>query len=278
MFNRSTVLFFIFLSTTCLSQEKLEYVIDFDQIEYPVYYEGEAEYFVFSKRGDTIRTVLYENSFLIDRVEDTIILFNHFNGVRVSTSKYSFQFKNDVEYFHKKEFLNFPDLCKLFFIKKNENASELKLSRRKYIGEEEMGWYGKIDTLFSYSERLRTRTTKNFKTSKKIFNINSSIKNIDFFAFFLNTSFEHRSGPDVPDNPPDNPDGTKFKPSFYTIEKTNGMKIGLVRIKGHNLFDLIVSEERRLSTSRNTFKSSLSRRTYRKKTVNSEILNKFKIE
>ena len=273
------ILSFLLSSSPCLSQENFEYIIDFDEIEYPVYYEGESEYFTFSKRGDTLKAVRYERSLLIDKIQDTLILMEHYNGVRIANYQYKFHLKQDVEFFNKREFLNFPEHCKLLLLKENKATNRLKLSRRKFIGDEELRGFEKIDTLFSYSERIRSRTIKKFQVSKKIFKVESRLNNIDFFAFKMNRSYEDENPPDMPDNPPRNYDGSIMKRHIYYLQKANEIKIGLVRIKGRNFFDLIVSEERRLSTSKYDFdfKSSLSRQTYRKKPVNSAIINKFLI-
>jgi hypothetical protein len=176
------ILFINLLVNLCAtSQTKMNFVANYSTCEFPVYYKGNVDAIHLSQNNDTLKIVKYKHDVLIEKIIDTLLITEYFKGesenARESISVYKFKLGDKLIFDSEKDYLNFPEIAKLLFMREEPATKTLHLSIREYIGEEDVSSFGAIDSLFNFSIRFKG-STENKHLVERYFKV-WEIPNID---------------------------------------------------------------------------------------------------
>lgn len=245
------LLIVIATNTYAKSQTDRMFVADYSTSEFPIFFEGNVKAIHLSKDNDTLKIVNYKHNILIEKDIDTIVVSVYFKGeaenARESINRYKFYIEDNLIFPQEKDYLNFPEIAKLLFMKEAPQSGILHLPIREYIGEKEILYFGAVDSLFKFSIRPQaTKTDKNFiERYFKKFQVPKV--NTEFYCFGISWYIEDERFPPFHDGM-QIPERLIGKPG-YTEIYSHAYKYIFVKNFSSKTFNTIIREEKTESSS-----------------------------
>lgn len=162
------ILILVMVNLYAKSQTNRNFVADYSTCKFPIYYKGKVDAIHLSQNNDTIKVIKYEHDILIEKITDTILITEYFKGESKNAleliSVYKFRIEEKLVFNREKDYLNFPEIVKLIFMKEDSDTKIFHLPVREYIGKKDVSFFGAIDSLLKFPIGFNgTKENKNLK-------------------------------------------------------------------------------------------------------------------